>query len=95
MVYNFLSHYGIVIIYNTKKNNRLEKDLSKSYVTTATSMTLVANTHDLETGEHLIRTKKYVQLLAQTLYKKRYYTDKLNPHYIELIYEAAPLHDIG
>ena len=85
----------LLFLINIKERKKLKNDLSKSYTTTATTMTLVANIHDQETGEHLIRTKKYVQLLANKLYKKKLYTDKLNPHYIELIYEAAPLHDIG
>ena len=85
----------LFLIENIKERKKLKSDLSKSYTTTATTMTLVANIHDQETGEHLIRTKKYVQLLAKKLYEKKLYTDKLNPHYIDLIYEAAPLHDIG
>ena len=83
------------LMRNFKEKKKLKNDLSKSYTTTANTMTLVAKIHDQETGEHLIRTKKYVQLLANRLYEKKLYTDRLTPHYIELIYEAAPLHDIG
>jgi len=80
---------------NKKEKEALKEDLARSFHSTATSMALVANTHDQETGEHLIRTKKYVKLLAKQLYKKGLYSDSLYPHRIELISEAAPLHDIG
>ncbi len=80
---------------NKKEKEALKKDLVRSLHSSATSMALVANTHDQETGEHLIRTKKYVKLLAIQLYKKGLYPDLITPHQIELISEAAPLHDIG
>ncbi len=95
-----LSVYGILLIAtffskNRKEKEALKEDLVRSLHSTATSMALVANTHDQETGEHLIRTKKYVKLLAMQLYRKGFYPKLITLHQIELISEAAPLHDIG
>ena len=95
-----LISYAILIISifihrSSSEKERLKKDLEKSFHTNATSMVLVANTHDTETGEHLIRTKKYVKLIAEELYRRKLYTNTITPHNIELIYESAPLHDIG
>ncbi len=86
---------AIIFSKNKKEKEALKKDLVRSLHSSATSMALVANTHDQETGEHLIRTKKYVKLLAVELYKKGLYPESITPHKIELISEAAPLHDIG
>ncbi|NEW59963.1 HD domain-containing protein, partial [Sulfurovum sp. bin170] len=80
---------------NRKEREKLKKDLKQSFTSSASSMVLVANTHDEETGEHIIRTKKYVKVLAKKLYHKNLYSNFITPHSIELIYEAAPLHDIG
>ncbi len=80
--------------------NHLEKrkfygELEKSHSAALESITLVAAMRDDETGSHLIRTKKYIKILAEYLYKKGYYKKYLNPKFIRLLYEAAPLHDIG
>jgi adenylate cyclase len=70
-------------------------DLNNAYLASVASMTLVASTHDIETGQHLIRTKKYIKVLAKKLFEKKLYKDIIDKHYIDLLYEAAPLHDIG
>ncbi|SFV62565.1 Response regulator [hydrothermal vent metagenome] len=80
---------------NRREREQLKKDLKQAFMSNASSMVLVANTHDAETGEHIIRTKKYVKILAKQLYLKNLYSNFITPHTIELIYEAAPLHDIG
>ncbi len=80
--------------------NHLEKrkfygELEKSHSAALESITLVAAMRDDETGSHLIRTKKYIKTLAEYLYERGYYRKYLNPKFIRLLYEAAPLHDIG
>jgi response regulator RpfG family c-di-GMP phosphodiesterase len=67
----------------------------KSHSATVESIALVSAIRDDETGEHLKRTKIYIKELACYLLKKRKYTHILNRKYIDLIYQAAPLHDIG
>jgi adenylate cyclase len=58
-------------------------------------MVHVAEVHDFETGAHIIRTKKYIQLLGEHLYVKGIYRDKLSPEKIRMMSYTAPLHDIG
>lgn len=48
-----------------------------------------------ETGQHVKRTSKYVEMIAKALYKKNLYTHVVDKQYIELISRAAPLHDVG
>lgn len=55
----------------------------------------IVESRDIETGEHIKRTKKYVEILCNALKEDERFKDKLNDKTIELIVRAAPLHDIG
>ena len=83
------------ILLNVKEQKKAYQALLQSHSATVESMTLLATIHDDETGAHILRTKNYVKLLADYFYKKKMYSNILTPAYINFIYEAAPLHDIG
>jgi len=85
---------SFTIISYIQRNKFYEK-LSKSHQATLESMALVAETRDTETGAHIIRTKKFVKLIAQELLKDEEYKDIVTEEFVESIYHAAPLHDIG
>lgn len=51
--------------------------------------------HDNETGGHIMRTVKYVKILARELSKLDKYKDIITDEYIHLLARSAPLHDIG
>lgn len=55
----------------------------------------LAETRDPETGEHIKRTQNYVKALAVQLKEFGMYEDVLDDHYMDLLFRAAPLHDIG
>ena len=59
------------------------------------SLTSLASKRDNETGNHIIRTAKYVRVIAQRLKDSGYYSNFLSDHRIRDFYRAAPLHDIG
>ena len=59
------------------------------------SLANLIETRDEGTGEHVARTKEYVKMLACEMKKDEKYKDILTDEYIEMIYGAAPLHDIG
>ncbi len=50
---------------------------------------------DLETGEHVARTGRYVRALSEFARKDGVYVDQLDDHFISLMVRAAPLHDVG
>ena len=50
---------------------------------------------DLSTGQHVARTKRYVELIARQMQKLPQYAAVLTDGYVERIVHAAPLHDIG
>lgn len=59
------------------------------------ALACLAETRDNETGNHILRTKEYVYVLARELAKNSRYASQLNPRTIEIYRNAAPLHDIG
>lgn len=50
---------------------------------------------DQDTGEHVKRTSRYVELLARAAQREGYCRQLLSDDYVELLVKAAPLHDIG
>jgi hypothetical protein len=59
------------------------------------SLNALAKARDDETGNHIIRTQNYVRLLALRLRNSGHYIESLSDQSIELLFKAAPLHDIG
>jgi len=50
---------------------------------------------DGETGGHIKRTAKYVEILAEAICINNLYFDTLNCEYVNNMIRSAPLHDIG
>ena len=50
---------------------------------------------DTETGVHVARTSAYVKTLANDLREEGVYADVLTDHYIDLLVNLAPMHDVG
>ena len=55
----------------------------------------VIESRDENTGEHVVRTKSYVGILAREMKKDDAFRDQLSETLIEEIENASPLHDIG
>lgn len=58
-------------------------------------MATLAEARDNETGAHILRTQRYVKLLAQQLQSHPAHSAYLTDDVIDLLYKSAPLHDIG
>jgi putative two-component system response regulator len=58
-------------------------------------MSSLAETRDNETGNHILRTQRYVRALAQKLGSHPRFAAVLDATTIDLLYKSAPLHDIG
>lgn len=69
--------------------------LKKAQESVIEAMGMVAEHRDPETGSHISRTKGYVNILSIELSKLPKYSKILTPHIIELVTNAAPLHDLG
>jgi response regulator RpfG family c-di-GMP phosphodiesterase len=55
----------------------------------------VIESRDIETGEHIKRTKNYVTILVNKMKEMDQYKDYLDDKMCDNIISAAPLHDIG
>jgi adenylate cyclase len=55
----------------------------------------LAECWDSETGGHILRTQRYVDLICRRLAEKDGYGRHLGPETIEQLYKSSPLHDIG
>ena len=55
----------------------------------------LAESRDPETGEHLERIRCYCQILVEELKENSQYSDQIDDKFIENLYRASPLHDIG
>ena len=62
---------------------------------TIESLSNLVENRDEDTGEHVLRTREYVELVAVQMMKDGYYPEILTPRYIRLLKRAAPMHDIG
>ena len=62
---------------------------------TINALAELAETRDLETGNHIRRTQEYVEILARRLQSHPRFSDFLSDKVIELLTQSAPLHDIG
>lgn len=55
----------------------------------------LAESRDPETGAHLERVRGYSKALAENLAGREKFADCINGEFIQLMYLASPLHDIG
>jgi putative two-component system response regulator len=62
---------------------------------TIAALCMLAEIRDNETGNHIRRTQKYIQLLAGRLSDHPRFAAELSNETIQLLYKSAPLHDIG
>jgi HD-GYP domain-containing protein (c-di-GMP phosphodiesterase class II) len=70
-------------------------DLRRTQEVTILTLASLAETRDNETGAHILRTQRYVKELAEWVKNDPRYTSLLTSQYIDLLYQSAPLHDIG
>jgi putative two-component system response regulator len=62
---------------------------------TVLALTSLAETRDNETGNHIMRTQRYVRALAIALRDHPRFSSYLNEQSIVLLFKSAPMHDIG
>ena len=70
-------------------------EISDSQMATIIAVAKLAEYRDDETGYHIERTRIFCKVLAEKMRENLRYTDSINDAFIENIYHAATLHDIG
>jgi putative two-component system response regulator len=69
--------------------------LAQTQEVTIRSLAALAETRDMDTGMHIVRTGRYVEALARRMAADPHYAPSLTEANIELICKSAALHDIG
>lgn len=84
------------------QNAWLEKEIAKRMREnlmvqdlTIRSLAALSEIRDLETGLHIVRTQRSIELLAHRLKNHPRFRDALAGGKLQMIVKAAPLHDIG
>ena len=77
------------------KEELAHKKAEKAELQLLTSLNALAKARDNETGNHIIRTQKYVKVLALRLRSEGHYKEALSDQFIDLLFKGAPLHDVG
>lgn len=71
------------------------REISDSQMATIFALAKLAESRDGETGKHIERVQLYCKLLAATLAEQPAYCGSIEESFIENIFLASPLHDIG
>ncbi len=74
---------------------RRQRELTAAKDCAMVGLASLAETRDSETGSHILRTQKYIQILAQYLAQQRSREFHLQPEDIDLLVKSSPLHDVG
>ena len=62
---------------------------------TVFALARLTDSRDSETGEHVLRMRYYAQTLAVELSQRGKYADLIDGRFLQDLYRASPLHDIG
>lgn len=71
------------------------EEISNSQMAIIFAMAKLSQSRDDDTGKHIDRVQIFCKILAEKLSENVKYKDIISNEYIENIYEASPLHDIG
>lgn len=84
-----------IVEERTREIVRRGEQLIASHEATITALCNLAEVRDKETGNHILRTQRYVGLLAEALKDHPRFRDSLTEENRIMIYKSAPLHDVG
>lgn len=83
-------------------NSRLEemvaekiREIHDSHLSTIFALAKLAEFRDNDTGKHVERVQRYTRILAERLSDVTGFSDLIDEVFINNLYHAAPLHDIG
>ena len=78
-----------------QENSKKDKEISEAQMTTIYSLVKLSESRDDNTGAHIERVAEFCKILAINLRNRPKYEDYINDEYVDNIYKASALHDIG
>lgn len=95
-IVSFLMSLSIIIlIIVSNKQTHYLNTVSSMQFNIIIMMAEIVENRDKNTGGHIKRTAKYVEIIAKQLRRNKQFTDILTDSYIDNMCVAAPLHDLG
>ena len=92
------AHAAYLENFNAKLNEQIKQQvqlLTTAQLAAIFAMSKLAESKDNETGAHLERMREYCKILTEELSRLDIYRQTIDDDYIDNIYTASPLHDIG
>lgn len=83
---------------NTRLEERVQEQvqaISSAQLAAIFAMSKLAESKDPETGAHLERMREYCRVLSIQLGKTDRYRARIDDQFVQTIYAASPLHDVG
>lgn len=71
------------------------REISESQLATIHALSRLTESRDDQTGSHIERTQSFCRLLAEQLRQNPRYAEIIDDTFVDNIYHASPLHDIG
>jgi len=83
------------LLLERRRADRTTHDFEQARELMLHTLTSLTETRDNETGAHLLRTRRYMQRLGESLASHPRFRGILTPETIDLLARLAPIHDIG
>ncbi|WP_455218339.1 response regulator [Kaarinaea lacus] len=81
--------------YLSEQVRQKVQEISRTQLAAIFAMSKLAESRDPETGEHLERMREYCKVLSEHLMSTTKYSTVITNEFVDSIYAASPLHDIG
>ncbi|MEW6515240.1 MAG: HD domain-containing phosphohydrolase [Pseudomonadota bacterium] len=85
----------LLVLDRTHELLEQKQQLINSQGAVITAFCSLAEARDNETGNHILRTQRYVEALARHLQHHPRFAPMLDEEAIRMIFKSAPLHDVG
>lgn len=83
------------VLEQTESIHKRDDQIIKMQNSTIIALSNLIENRDEDTGNHVSRTSRYVNMLTKRALEVNLYTDTINEKFLENIRKAAPLHDMG
>lgn len=71
------------------------QEIEDAHLAAILALSKLAESRDDDTGKHLERVQRYCRIIAQYLLDNGLFPDIVDEAFVEAIFQASPLHDIG
>ncbi len=92
LAFKKMTEDNVNYVENIEEQNMLITKMQNGLILVLADM---VESRDQNTGEHVRKTAAYTDIIMKHLLKLGYYTDELTEEFMDIVYNAAPLHDVG